>query len=121
MLSTILYATHTLLEGAAFFLIFPKAAYPTESEAEKKAIPYPGARERKRTHALGLGALALLGGQIVYRGLQDDPVVGLIASSTLLFFHAGCSLLDVVADKPRYFVHYPFALGFAAHFLSFFA
>lgn len=120
MLSTILYAMHTLLEGTAFLLIFPKGAYPTECEKEKKAVPYPGARMRKRTHALGLGALAVLGGQIAYHGLQDDPVMGFMSSTTFFFFHAGCSLLDVVAEKRRYFVHYPFAIAFLVHVMSFF-
>ena len=120
MIFNILYALHALLETVAFVLIFPKGAYPSESKGEKMVSPtFPGAKGRKRTHALGLLALAILGALVLAHGLVDTQT-GLIASQSLLVFHAGCSSLDLASGKRTYFVHYPFAVGFAAHVVSFY-
>ena len=101
-------------------LIFPKGVYPSEGKAERAASPtFKGAKARKRTHALGLLALATLGALVLAHGLVDTQT-GLVASQSLLVFHAGCSSLDLASGKRTYFVHYPFAVGFAAHVASFY-
>jgi hypothetical protein len=75
---------------------------------------------RKRTHALGLLSLSFLGGATLYHRKVTDPVVGLMVSTTLLIFHLGVAAQDFIPGaKPLYHLHYPFALGFAAHVASF--
>lgn len=75
---------------------------------------------RKRVHALSLLSLSFLGGATLYHRKVSDPVMGLTVSTALLIFHLGVAAQDFIPGaKPLYYLHYPFALGFAAHVASF--